>query len=89
MLLQNMYQNPVINAPLGPDGYPVKVDERKAQQEFEVGSRMGAMHYTWKLLGMWSKVCIFGQGDRAHILCPAIPLVVWAWNVVCNFGLLP
>lgn len=36
MLLQNMYQNPVINAPLGPDGYPMKVDERKAQQEFEV-----------------------------------------------------
>jgi splicing factor U2AF 35 kDa subunit len=36
MLLQNMYQNPVINAPLGPDGYPIKVDERKAQQEFEV-----------------------------------------------------
>lgn len=31
-----MYQNPVINAPLGPDGYPMKVDERKAQQEFEV-----------------------------------------------------
>ncbi|KAJ9522680.1 hypothetical protein QJQ45_019766, partial [Haematococcus lacustris] len=35
ILLQNMYQNPVINAPLGPDGYPIKVDERKAQQEFE------------------------------------------------------
>jgi hypothetical protein len=32
-----MYQNPVINAPLGPDGFPAKVDERKAQQEFEVG----------------------------------------------------
>eukprot|EP00199_Chlamydomonas_sp_CCMP681_P006553 CAMPEP_0119107002 /NCGR_PEP_ID=MMETSP1180-20130426/7892_1 /TAXON_ID=3052 ORGANISM="Chlamydomonas cf sp, Strain CCMP681" /NCGR_SAMPLE_ID=MMETSP1180 /ASSEMBLY_ACC=CAM_ASM_000741 /LENGTH=223 /DNA_ID=CAMNT_0007092423 /DNA_START=41 /DNA_END=708 /DNA_ORIENTATION=+ len=35
VLLQNMYQNPVINAPLGPDGFPIKVDERKAQQEFE------------------------------------------------------
>jgi splicing factor U2AF subunit len=38
MLLQNMYQNPVINAPLGPDGFPIKVDERKQQQEFEVSS---------------------------------------------------
>ncbi len=36
ILLQNMYQNPVINAPLGPDGFPIKVDERKAQKEFEV-----------------------------------------------------
>lgn len=40
VLLQNMYQNPVINAPLGPDGFPIKVDERKAQQEFEVGLGM-------------------------------------------------
>jgi splicing factor U2AF 35 kDa subunit len=37
MLLQNMYQNPVIAAPLGPDGFPIKVDERKAQRDFEVG----------------------------------------------------
>ena len=36
MLLQNMYQNPVINAPLGPDGLPTRVDEKAAQQEYEV-----------------------------------------------------
>jgi splicing factor U2AF subunit len=36
ILLQNMYQNPVINAPLGPDGLPVRVDEKRAQQEYEV-----------------------------------------------------
>eukprot|EP00798_Chlamydomonas_sp_ICE-L_P019912 gene19912-26615_t len=35
MLLQNMYQNPVINAPLGPDGLPMRVDERVAQEQFE------------------------------------------------------
>eukprot|EP00983_Pelagomonas_calceolata_P129972 1161649-Pelagomonas_calceolata.AAC.7 len=36
ILLQNMYQNPVINAPLGPDGLPTRVDEKAAQQEYEV-----------------------------------------------------
>ncbi|KAF5826587.1 hypothetical protein DUNSADRAFT_2631 [Dunaliella salina] len=35
ILLQNMYQNPVINAPLGPDGLPTRVDEKAAQQEYE------------------------------------------------------
>lgn len=40
ILLQNMYQNPVINAPLGPDGFPIKVDERKAQKEFEVSAQV-------------------------------------------------
>mmetsp|Transcript_15862 Transcript_15862/g.34225 ORF Transcript_15862/g.34225 Transcript_15862/m.34225 type:complete len:280 (-) Transcript_15862:10-849(-) len=35
MLLQNMYQNPVVNAPLGPDGLPMRVDEREAQEKFE------------------------------------------------------
>ncbi len=42
ILLQNMYQNPVINAPLGPDGFPIKVDERKAQKVYEVRAWTGA-----------------------------------------------
>ena len=33
---QNMYQNPVLNAPLGPDGLPVKVDPKRVQEFFEV-----------------------------------------------------
>ncbi len=31
MLLKNMYQNPVVVAPLGPDGIPSQVDERTVQ----------------------------------------------------------
>lgn len=37
ILLQNMYQNPVLNAPLGPDGLPIAVDPKKVQEFFEVG----------------------------------------------------
>jgi hypothetical protein len=35
MLLKNMYQNPVVTAPLGPDGIPMQVDERTVQSNFE------------------------------------------------------
>ncbi|KAL4451703.1 hypothetical protein ABPG75_007365 [Micractinium tetrahymenae] len=35
LLLQNMYQNPILNAPLGPDGLPVPVDPKKVQEFFE------------------------------------------------------
>ena len=34
-----MYQNPILNAPLGPDGLPMPVDPKKVQEFFEVGGR--------------------------------------------------
>lgn len=36
LLLQNMYQNPALNAPIGPDGLPMPVDARQSQEHFEV-----------------------------------------------------
>lgn len=36
MLLQNMYQNPVLNAPIGADGLPMPVDPEKVQEHYEV-----------------------------------------------------
>ena len=36
LLLQNMYQNPILNAPLGSDGLPMPVDPKKVQEFFEV-----------------------------------------------------
>jgi hypothetical protein len=36
MVLINMYQNPVLNAPPGPDGLPTVVDPQKAQDDYEV-----------------------------------------------------
>lgn len=36
LLMQNMYQNPALNAPPGPDGLPMPVDPRKSQEHFEV-----------------------------------------------------
>ena len=38
LLMQNMYQNPALNAPPGPDGLPIPVDPRKSQEHFEVGT---------------------------------------------------
>ncbi|KAI3437796.1 hypothetical protein D9Q98_000243 [Chlorella vulgaris] len=35
ILLQNMYQNPILNAPLGNDGLPMPVDPKKVQEFFE------------------------------------------------------
>eukprot|EP00891_Asterochloris_glomerata_P007737 jgi/Astpho2/7737/Aster-07579 len=35
LLLQNMYQNPALNAPIGPDGLPMPVDARQSQEHFE------------------------------------------------------
>ncbi|KAK9807362.1 hypothetical protein WJX73_006319 [Symbiochloris irregularis] len=35
LLMQNMYQNPALNAPPGPDGLPIPVDPRKSQEHFE------------------------------------------------------
>ena len=38
LLLPNLYQNPALNAPPGPDGLPMPVDARKSQEHFEVCS---------------------------------------------------
>ncbi|GFR51361.1 hypothetical protein Agub_g13785 [Astrephomene gubernaculifera] len=35
ILMANMYQNPLLNAPLGPDGLPIRVDPKAAQEHFE------------------------------------------------------
>lgn len=35
ILLQNMYQNPVLNAPMGPDGLPQPVDPKFIQRHYE------------------------------------------------------
>jgi splicing factor U2AF subunit len=35
LLMQNMYQNPALNAPMGPDGLPIPVDPRASQEHFE------------------------------------------------------
>lgn len=39
LLLPNLYQNPALNAPPGPDGLPMPVDARKSQEHFEVWLR--------------------------------------------------
>ena len=36
ILLQNMYQNPAMSMPPGPDGLPPAVDPRVSQEHFEV-----------------------------------------------------
>ncbi len=36
ILLQNMYSNPVLNAPIGPDGLPMPVDPEDVQEHYEV-----------------------------------------------------
>eukprot|EP00887_Chlorella_sp_A99_P001856 scaffold19.g1856.t1 len=35
LLLPNLYQNPVLNAPLGPDGLPMPVEPKRVQEFFE------------------------------------------------------
>jgi hypothetical protein len=37
ILIPNMYQNPVLNAPLGPDGIPVQVAPEEVMEHYEVG----------------------------------------------------
>ena len=34
--MPNLYQNPSLNAPLGPDGLPVVVDAKFVQEDYEV-----------------------------------------------------
>ena len=36
ILLPNLYQNPSLNAPLGPDGLPIVVDGKFVQEDYEV-----------------------------------------------------
>lgn len=36
ILLPNLYQNPSLNAPLGPDGLPIVVDGKYVQDDYEV-----------------------------------------------------
>lgn len=40
ILIPNMYQNPVLNAPLGPDGVPLPVAPEEVMEHYEVGSSM-------------------------------------------------
>lgn len=34
--MPNLYVNPALNAPLGPDGLPIQVDPNFVQQDYEV-----------------------------------------------------
>lgn len=34
--MPNLYVNPALNAPLGPDGLPIQVDANFVQQDYEV-----------------------------------------------------
>jgi hypothetical protein len=36
LLIPNMYQNPVLNAPMGPDGLPMPVDQDTIMEHYEV-----------------------------------------------------
>lgn len=36
LLLQNMYQNPAMSMPPGPDGLPPQINPRESQEHFEV-----------------------------------------------------
>jgi hypothetical protein len=44
--MPNLYINPSLNAPLGPDGLPIVVDPSFVQEDYEVLplSRLQAMH---------------------------------------------
>ena len=40
ILMPNLYMNPSLNAPLGPDGLPVVVDGKFVQEDYEVRPRL-------------------------------------------------
>lgn len=63
--MPNMYQNPVLNAPPGPDGLPQQIDARMAQQHFEVRSLKGAGAHAWS--------------ERIHITS-LLSLYLFAWH---------
>jgi splicing factor U2AF subunit len=44
ILIPNMYQNPVLNAPLGPDGIPVQVAPEEVMEHYEVRGACGGYH---------------------------------------------
>lgn len=43
ILIPNMYQNPVLNAPLGPDGVPREVAADEIMEHYEVGVLRGGL----------------------------------------------
>lgn len=47
--MQNMYQNPALNAPMGPDGLPIPVDPRASQEHFEdfYGETPSTLFFFW------------------------------------------
>lgn len=45
LLLQNMYQNPMMSMAPGPDGLPPQMDPRASQEHFEVGACLSGLRY--------------------------------------------
>jgi hypothetical protein len=43
-----MYQNPVLNAPLGPDGLPVQVAPEEVMEHYEVSSMYLVWVHCWQ-----------------------------------------
>lgn len=41
ILIHNMYLNPVLNAPMGPDGLPQQVPPEEVQEHYEVRRAVG------------------------------------------------
>lgn len=69
--MANMYQNPLLNAPLGPDGLPIRVDPRAAQEHFEVSSSVGLSCGVWHAGGArggWGKGAGLGWVRKAKAL---------------------
>jgi hypothetical protein len=62
ILISNMYLNPVLNAPMGPDGLPQQVPEEEVQDHYEVSVAAWAGG-TRCVHRMWS-----GRGLHAHRL---------------------
>lgn len=60
LLLANMYQNPALMAPLGPDGRPQQFDARQAQEHFEVNSLLICQLYPEAVDVMSEHLCIAG-----------------------------
>ncbi|CAD7701123.1 unnamed protein product [Ostreobium quekettii] len=56
LLLTNMYQNPALNAPPGPDGLPQAVDPRTAQDHFEDFYE-----------DVFEELCVFGEIENLNV----------------------
>ena len=72
ILLHNMYQNPILNAPLGPDGLPMPVDPKKVQEFFEVSAVRSWLSHSelqvW-LLGAVASGCVQHICDGGRAAC--------------------